>query len=112
GLGAVGEVSAVRQHQSHDGIAVVEQGEVGGHVRLRPRVGLYVGVLGVEKLLGAGDGQVFYEVHILAAAVVALAGIAFGVFVGEIRASSLEDGFAGVIFRCDQVDGAFLPFGF
>ena len=44
-----------------------------------PRVGLHVGVLGAEELLGAVAGQVLDHVDILAAAVVAPAGIAFGI---------------------------------
>jgi hypothetical protein len=44
---------------------------------------LHVGVIGAEQLLGAVDGQLFDFIHMLAAAVVALARVAFGVLVGQ-----------------------------
>jgi hypothetical protein len=42
--------------------------------------------IGAEQLLDAVDGQLLGHVHVLAAAVVALAGVALGVFVGQLRA--------------------------
>ena len=53
-------------------------------VGLRAGVRLHVGVFGAEQLLGAVDGELLGDVDVLAAAVVALAGIAFGVLVGEL----------------------------
>ena len=61
-------VSAAKQH---------------GLIGLRARVRLHVHVIALEKLLGAIAGQVFDHVHKLASAVVALAGIALGIFVGQ-----------------------------
>ena len=69
-----------------------------------PRVGLDVGVLGAEKLLDAGDGEVLGLVDDLAAAVVALAGVAFGVLVGEDGAHGFEHGGAGVVLRRDEFE--------
>ncbi len=46
-------------------------------------MGLDVDVIRVKQAFGAGSGEVFDDVGVLAAAVVALAGVAFGVFVGE-----------------------------
>ena len=69
---------------------------------------LDVGVIGVEQLLGAVDGQLFGDIHELAAAVVALARIAFGVLVGQHRTLGLEHARAGVVFRGDQLDVIFL----
>src|SRR5690606_34983359 len=48
----------------------------------------------------------------LAAAVVALAGIAFGVLVGHHRALCFEHARAGIVFRSDQFDMIFLTPGF
>src|SRR6202023_3989225 len=53
---------------------------------------------------GAVDGQLLDDVDVLAAAVVALAGVAFGVLVGEHRALRLEHPRAGVVLRGDQLD--------
>ena len=76
---------------------------VGGHVGRRAGVRLHVGVLGAEELLGAVARQVLDHVGKLASAVVALAGIALGVLVGEDRAGGFEHGFADEILRGDQL---------
>ena len=55
----------------------------------------------MRKLLG--------DVDEFAAAVVALARIAFGVLVGELRALRGQDRGAGVVLRGDQLDVVFLP---
>jgi hypothetical protein len=44
---------------------------------------LHVDMLGAKELPGAIAGQVFDDIGILAAAIVALARIAFGLFVGK-----------------------------
>ena len=85
------EVAAVRQLEAQDRVAGVQQREVGGGVRLRAGVGLDVDVVAPEHLLGAVDRQLLGDVHELAAAVVALAGEALGVLVGEVRALAVED---------------------
>ncbi|MDT4838636.1 hypothetical protein FQZ97_723980 [compost metagenome] len=69
---------------------------------------LHVGGVGAEQLLDAVDGQLLDLVDVLAAAVVALARIAFGVLVGELRALGFHDGRAGVVLRGDQLDVLFL----
>ena len=79
-----------------------------GGVRLRAGVRLDVGVLGAEELLRAVDRQLLGDVDVFAAAVVALAGIAFGVLVGEHGALRLEHARAGVVLGSDQLDVIFL----
>ena len=64
---------------------------------------LHVGVLGAEELLGAVARQVLDHVGELASAVVALAGIALGVLVGEDRAGGFQHGFADKVLRGDQL---------
>ena len=88
-LVAVGEVAAVGEVEAEDGVTRLEDGHVGGGVGLGAGVGLDVDVLGAEELFGAVAGEVFDDVGELAAAVVALAGVAFGVFVGEDGACGL-----------------------
>ncbi len=46
---AVGEVSALVETHAQDGVAGVEQRQVGRHVGLGAAVGLDVGVLGAEE---------------------------------------------------------------
>ena len=73
-----------------------------------PECGCDVGVLGTEQLLDAVDRELFGDVDELAAAVVALARIALGVLVGQLRALRRHDRRAGVILRRDQLDVLFL----
>ena len=82
-LHPVRQVPAVRQREAHDGVARIEQGVVDGSVRLRSRVRLDVRMLGAEQLLCAVDRQLFGDVDEFTTPVVALARIAFGIFVGE-----------------------------
>ena len=64
---------------------------------------------GGEEPLRAIDRQLFGDVDVLAAAVIALARIAFGVLVGELRSLCREHGRAGVVLGGDQLDVIFLP---
>ena len=90
-LHPVREVAAVGELHAEDRVAGLEQRHVDGVVGLRARVRLDVRVLGAEQLLGAVDRELLGDVDPLAAAVVALAGQALGVLVGEHRAGRLED---------------------
>ena len=101
---AVGEVAAVGEVEAEDAVAGLEKGHVGGGVGLGAGVGLHVDVLGAEELFGAIAGEVFDDVGELTAAVVALAGVAFGVFIGENGACGLEDGATDEVFRRDHFE--------
>ncbi len=65
-------------------------------------------MLGPEQRLGPLDGQVFHLVDVLLALVIALAGIAFRILVGQDRAGGLHDRGGHVVFRRDQPDLVFL----
>ena len=80
---AVAEVSAVAEVHAHKLVAGLQTGHKDGHVGLGARVGLHVGVFGAEKLFDTGAGKLLHLVDYLTAAVVAVAGIALGVLVGE-----------------------------
>ncbi len=101
---AVRQVAAFGQAHAQDGVAGLQEGEQHGLVGLRAGIGLHVGGFGAEELLHAVDGQLLDHVHVLAAAVVALAGIAFCVLVGELRALGRHDGGRGVVLAGDQFD--------
>ena len=107
-LRAVRQVAAVRERHAEDRVAGLQQREVHGLVRLRARMRLHVRVAGAEQLLDALDREALGDVDVFAAAVVALAGIAFGVLVGQHRALRLEHARARVVFRRDQLDVIFL----
>jgi len=71
-------------------------------------MGLHVGVVAVEQRHGAFHGQALGHVHVLAAAVVALAGVALGVLVGEDRVLHRHHQRAGVVFGGDEFHMVFL----
>ena len=100
--GAVGEVAAVGQFHAHHGVAGLQQGEVNGHVGLGAAVGLDVGVLGAEKFPGPIDGQGLDDVDVLAAAIVAAAGVALGVLVVHYAGLGFQDSLAGIVFGSDK----------
>ena len=102
-------MAAVVQAHAHDGIAVLTQSLIHGKVGLGAGVGLHVGVIGAEELLSPLDGDVLHHVHALAAAVVALTGIALGVFVGEYGAGGGQHSGADDVLRGNQLDVLLLP---
>jgi len=65
-----------------------------------------------EELFGAINSQLFHLVGELAAAVIAPAGIALGVFIGEDGAHGFQDGFRHQIFGRDEFEPGGLPDGF
>ena len=65
-------------------------------------------MLGAEELLGAVACQVLHHVGEFASAVIALAGIAFGVLVGENRAGGFQYRLAHKILRGDQLQAFML----
>ncbi len=69
-----------------------------------PEFGWTLANLQSNSLLGALDRKLLGDVDELAAAVVALAGIAFGVFVGHHRALRLEHGAGDDVLGGDQLD--------
>ena len=71
------------QVEPHERVAGLQERQENGLVHLAARVGLDVGEGAAKQLLGALDRQRLGDVDFLAAAVVAFARIAFGVFVGE-----------------------------
>ncbi len=59
---------------------------------------LDVGSIGAKERFDPCDGQSFGDVHVLATTVVALAGVAFCVFVGQLCALCCHHGRRGVVF--------------
>jgi hypothetical protein len=74
------------------------------HVGLRAGVRLHVGVVGPEELRRPVAGQILGHVDHLAAAVVAPSRVSLGVLAGQDRSHRLEDGQAGIVLRCDQLE--------
>ena len=63
-------------------------------------------MVAAEHLLGAVDGELLDDVDVLAAAVVALAGIALGVLVRQDAALALEDGLGHEVLGGDHLQRA------
>ena len=113
---AVRQMAAFGKREAHDRVADLEKAEVHGGVGLSAGVGLHVdGHLDAcglaEELLGAVDGELFNDVDVLAAAVVALAGIAFRVLVREAGPLGLHDRRGSVVFARDELNVVFLTGG-
>ena len=109
---AVSEVSAVSQVQSEDSVAGLQHGGECFHVGLRAGMGLYVGVLRAKKFLGTLPRQLLHHIGKLASAVVAFAGIAFSIFIGEDRTHGFEHSLADKILGGDQFQAFMLTADF
>ena len=108
GRRAVREVAAVVERHAHDGVAGRGQRREGGVVGLGARVRLHVGKARAEELAGTVAREVLRLVDRPAAAIVALAGQALGVLVGEGRPHGLHDGRRNEVLRRDELDGGAL----
>ncbi len=101
---AVGEMAAGGEIEPHEGVARLHQREehrgIGGGAGMR----LHIGELAAEQLGHPLDRQPLGDVDELAAAVIALARQAFGIFVGENRALRLQHRARDDVLRGDQLD--------
>lgn len=69
-----------------------------------PELGCTFAKLALEELFRTLNGERFDLVDIFAAAIIATARIAFGIFVGEDRATGFKHRARGDVFRGDQLD--------
>ena len=100
----MGQVPALGQVHTQDGVAQFQQAEVDRQVGLGAGMGLHVGVFRAEQLAGPVDGQLLHLIHPDAAAVVPVGGIALGVLVGEHAAHSGHHRRADDVLAGDQLD--------
>ena len=94
--------------QTHKCVTRVEAGEEDGSIGLRTGVRLHVCILSPKELANAVNRELFDLINNLAATVVAMAGVAFSVLVGEDGAHSLHDLRADEVFGCYELDTALL----
>ena len=80
---SMGKVTAMGEIESEELVAGLHAGHEYGHVGLCSGVWLHVGIFSAEYALDAVDGNAFGLVYHLASAIVAVAGIALGIFVGK-----------------------------
>ena len=109
---AVGQVTAFGQAHAHDGVAGFQEGQENRFVGGRAAMGLHVGGFGAKDLFDAVNRQLFGNVDKLAATVITFAGVAFGIFVGELGTLRRHDGRRGVVFAGDQLDVVLLTLVF
>src|SRR6478735_2994028 len=100
---SMSQMSSMREVHAQDLVAVVERCHKHGHVRLRPAVRLYIRMLSPEKLFGAFNGRILYDICEFAATVVALAGITLGVLIRECSSHRLQDCFRDKILGRDKL---------
>ena len=104
----VGQVTAMRQTHAKHGVARLQQRQKHSAIGLRTGVRLDVGVVGTKHLTGTINRQLLNHINVLAAAVIALAGVPFGILVGQHRALSFNDRRGSVVLRGNQLDMGFL----
>ena len=107
-LVAVGEMAAIGEIEPKDGVPGLNQRHEGGGVGLGAGVRLHVGVLGAKELFGAVAGKVLNYIGVLAAAVIALARVAFGVLVGEDGPHGLKHGARDEVFTGNHLQAFML----
>ena len=79
----VRKVTSVREVETHKLVARLEHSHENSHISLCSRVGLYISPLSAKNLLEALDSDGFCLIDYLAAAIVAVTGIALGILVGK-----------------------------
>jgi hypothetical protein len=105
-FGAVGQVTAVGQAHAEDGVAGCSSARYTALLAETGAAGRWRNRRRTAAWRGRWPGLDL--VHVLAATVVALARIAFGVFVGQAAALGFHHALAGVVLRRDQLDVIFL----
>ena len=93
----MGEVTAVRQVETKDGVAWLEARQHDRRIRGSAGVRLNVRPFGTEELTKAVDRQLLDLVHKLTTSVIALAGQTLGIFVGQDAALGGHHRFTGVV---------------
>ena len=106
----VGEMAAVGEVHAQDRVADVAEREIDRLIGLCARVGLHIGMLGAKQLAGTAAGDLLDNIDTLAAAVVALAGVALSILVGQNRPHRREDRGGDDVFARNQFDIAALAF--
>ena len=112
GLQAMAQVAAALDGKAQDRVARLEERHERRDVGVGAAVRLDVGKAALEELLGALAGDVLDLVVELAAAVVALAGVALGVLVGEPAAGRVHHGGRDVVLAGDEFERRCLAVGF
>ena len=106
------QMAAFCQAHAHDGVARLKQGQKNRLIGLRTRIGLNVHKLRAIEFFEPVNTKLLNHVDKFTAAVITLAWITFGVFVGQNRALHPHDRWTGVVFRSNQLNVLLLPMRF
>ena len=101
---AMGQMAAVVEVHAQDRVPRLAQRHIGRIIGLRAGVGLHIGKFCAKEFFCPLDGQILRDIHALAAAIVALAGIPFGIFIGEHRPHRRHHRFRDDVLRGDQLN--------
>ena len=110
--GAVRQMAAAGKIHAHERIARLQERGIDLQIGLRAGVRLYIGIGRAEQLFRALDRDRLQHIHIIAAAVIALAGVTLGVFVRQNGAHGCNDGGRGDVLRRDQFNVLLLALKF
>ena len=105
-------MTAMSKAHTEHGIAHVKKREKSSEVSVRATMRLNVCVFAPEEFFRTLDSEVLHLVHVRAPAVVTLAGIAFGVLIGELTALGRHHGRRSIVFACNHFDVLFLTLHF
>ena len=105
---AVAQVAAVCQIHAKNSIAGLRQSEECRQIGVGTGMGLDVGIVAAEQLTGSLSRQLLRHVHCIAAAVVAVAGIALGILIGKAGTHRQHDRGTDNVFRSNQLNIALL----
>ncbi len=105
-------MSPGRKRLAQKGIAWLQQRQHHGLIGLCAGMRLDIGEFAAEKLLRPVDGDFLRHIDEFAPAIIAPAGIALGIFVGQYAALGFENRARDDILRCNQLDLRLLAQGF
>ena len=100
----MGKVSAVCQIHAHYSVARLKECKLDSHVGLCAGVGLNIHISAAEKLFSPLPSQLLGDIYALAAAVIALSRVAFGIFVCHYASVGLKHGVGNIVLGCDKLD--------
>ena len=100
----VRKMPAVGKIHAEDGVARIQKRKEYGKISARSAVRLNICVFRAEKLFCTFPRDVFDLVYLLAAAVIAVIGIALRIFVREYRSGCGKDRLAHDILACDKLN--------
>ena len=102
--GAMGQVTTCGKRHAEDRVTRLQQRQEHSLVCLCAGMWLHIDESSTKQLFRTLDGKCLDNVDMLAATIIAAAGIALGIFVGQNRALRLENTGADDVLGCNHLD--------